>query len=452
MIRVDTIVCPDVTMTTNRRLLFLAPIVPAARGNGLAMRAGFFLDAYTRHFDVDLAVFPIVAAPESATDFLDARCRRWEIFPIPAVDTHFALVAATSDPSARLSAFRSYGLPSLAGRAGVVARQTLARWIGERRYDAVHVERLYLAPLAEQWLSSTASRPQLVIDCDDDDAATYRTLAAIERRYHRPLAAQWAEAEADAFASLARRTLARFDLAFAASAEGAKSLSRNGAQVSVVPNVMAANEDRARHRRARPTRTMLFVGTMGYSPNDDAARWLLTRIWPRLLRTVTLPLRLVIAGSNPSPALIQVGRQRGVLVTGTVADVAPFYRDADIAVIPVRAGGGTRIKLLEAAGRSVPIVSTTVGAEGTTFRHGRELLLADSEEGFAQACAKLLQHRERAGRLAARARRRVLRDYHPGRWAALVGGLVANACTTNDVALRKREELYAGRDDADRWP
>jgi glycosyltransferase involved in cell wall biosynthesis len=412
-------------MTPQRRLLFLSPIIPAQRGNGLAMRTGFFLEAYARHFDVDLVVFPIVAAPERVTTFVLTRVARMEVFPHPAIDAHFSLVAATADPDARLSAFRRYGRPSLASRAGVAAQQALEQWVGTERYEAVHVERLYLATLAQRWMSlPSTTRPRLMIDCDDNDAETYRRLAAIERRYHQPRAAAWAEAEADAFASMAQRVLSRFDLAFAASNADATSLSAHGARVSVVPNVAPARAAPVPRLQRRGRQTILFAGSMGYAPNDDAARWLLTRIWPRLLHAVRTPVRLVLVGSNPSSSLVRLGRRRDVLMTGTVADIAPYYRAADLAVIPLRAGGGTRIKLLEAAAHGLPIVSTTIGAEGTTFRHGHELLLADTEERFAHACADLLAHRERASQLAERARARVARDYDAGRWGQHIGNLV----------------------------
>jgi glycosyltransferase involved in cell wall biosynthesis len=114
------------------------------------------------------------------------------------------------------------------------------------------------------------------------------------------------------------------------------------------------------------------------------------------------------------------------VVTGTVADVAAFYRDADLAVIPIRAGGGTRIKLLEAAVHGVPIVSTTFGAQGTTFRRGRDLLLADSEEAFVRACGVLLRNSRELRSLAARARLTVMRDYDSERWALRVGACIAD--------------------------
>jgi glycosyltransferase involved in cell wall biosynthesis len=270
-----------------------------------------------------------------------------------------------------------------------------------------------------------APRPRFVIDCDEDDAGAYLRLAAIERRHDRLRQAAWAEAEADAFARMAQQVLARFDLAFAASQAEAESLSARGGRVVVVPNVAPAAARQAPRRRSAG-KTVLFVGTMGYMPNEEAARWFVTRVWPRLRRAVATPLRLVLAGSNPSASLVRLGRRRDVLVTGTVRDVAPFYRDADLAVIPVRAGGGTRIKLLEAAAFGVPIVSTTLGAEGMTFRHGRELLLADNAEQFARTCAALLRHRGHAERFAVRARARLMRDYHAGRWVLRVGELVAD--------------------------
>jgi glycosyltransferase involved in cell wall biosynthesis len=405
------------------RLLFLSPIVPADRGNGLALRGGFFLDAYSRDFDIDLAVFQIMPAKGEITGFHRARVRRVEIFPRPAADTHFTLVSAVKDPSARLAAFRRYGRPSLASFVGPIARQSLEEWVGNTRYDLVHVARLYLAALAEPWIAAWP-RPRVVIDCDEDDVEAHRRMAAMERRRSRHQMAAWAEAEADAFARMAQQMLRPFDMAFAASAIEAKSISARGGQAVVVPNV-ASTAARQAPRRRTPA-TILFVGAMGYPPNDDAARWFLARIWPRLRRSVAFPLRFVLVGANPSAALIRLGRRRDVLVTGAVTDVAPFYSSARLAVVPIRAGGGTRIKLLEAAARGIPIVSTTLGAEGTSFRNGHELLLADHEEAFARACGRLLRQPAFAQQLAARARRRVERDYSAARWALRVGRLMAD--------------------------
>lgn len=408
-----------------RRLLFLAPVVPADRGNGLAMRVGFFLQAYAREFDVDLAVFPIVSAPAMAGDLARRCARRMQVFPHPGIDSHFALVAALKDPAERLAAFRRFGRPSLASFAGEVARRALADWAAGERYDVVHVSRLYLAALAEPWTRATAQgRPRLVVDCDEDDSRAYRRMAEIERSHERPQRAAWGQAEADAFARWTREMLPCFDLAFAASANEARSLSASGGRVMVVPNVapsgIGPEQRKSQGARKEARKSVLFVGTMGYAPNDDAARWMATRVWPLLRRAVNRPLRLVLVGSNPSASLIRLGCRHDIKVTGTVPDLRTFYRSADVAVVPIRAGGGTRIKLLEAAAWGIPIVSTTLGADGTTFRHGRELLIADNVVQFARSCAALLRHPAYARSLAARARRRIVLDYDAERWAQRV--------------------------------
>jgi glycosyltransferase involved in cell wall biosynthesis len=412
-----------------RRLLFVAPVVPQDRGNGLAMRMGFFLQAYTREFDVDLAVFPVFSNSANSHDFVQRRVRRMAIFPPPAIDSHFALITAVSDPVARLEAFRRFARPSLASFAGAMVRRSLADWMNGARYEVVHVSRLYLAGVAEPWTMTLAPRrPSLVLDCDEDDALAYRRMAMMERGRCPGDRANWAEAEADAFADLAREVLPRFDLTFVASAHDAKSLSPWARRIEVAPNVVSPHIRLAQQKRKNTRKNVLFVGTMGYLPNDDAARWMITRVWPRLRRMINSPLRLLIVGSNPSASLIRLGRRQNVTVTGTVPDIAKYYRQADLAVIPIRGGGGTRIKLLEAATWGIPIVSTTLGAEGTTFRHGRELVLADNGQQFAHSCATLLSHPAYARSLAARARKRIMLEYDPEWWARRVVQHVSNLC------------------------
>lgn len=409
-----------------RRLLFLAPVVPADHGNGLAMRVGFFLQSYAAEFDVDLAVIPLVSGAASDDGFARQRVARMVVLPHPGMDSHFTLVAALNQPAARLAAFRRYGRPSLAGFSAETARRALAEWTNGERYDAVHVSRLYLAGMTEPWVSaSTAPRPSLVLDCDEDDVRAYRRIASLARLQGQDHAAAWAEAEADAFARLSRELLPRFDVAFMASAGDGKSLSASSTRVAIVPNVAPPGVAHTRRRPGKRHKTILFVGTMGYAPNADAARWMITQVWPRLRRAFNAPLRLVLAGSDPSPALRRLGRQRHIVVTGTVPDIGKFYREADLSVVPIRVGSGTRIKLLEAAAWGVPIVSTTLGAEGTTFRHRRDLLIADAAEQFARSCAALLHHPAYARNLAARARRHVTLEYDAGLWARRVGRQVA---------------------------
>jgi len=179
-----------------------------------------------------------------------------------------------------------------------------------------------------------------------------------------------------------------------------------------------------RRRRGRPF-TIVFVGTMGYAPNVDAVTWFVSRVWRRLQRVLRDRVRLVIVGSGPPASVSRLGRQRGIQVTGAVADIAPYYRDADMVIAPIRAGGGTRIKIIEAAAWGVPVVSTRFGAEGTTFLPGLDLLVAENEATFLRACLMLARNGSLSRRLATAACAKVKRDYAPATWKNRVAALVA---------------------------
>jgi glycosyltransferase involved in cell wall biosynthesis len=403
------------------RLLFLAPVVPSRSGNGLAMRAGFFLDAYARVFDVDLAIIPIAAGSNEITEFVRGRVRRAEIVPLSGPDSHYELVAAVADPSSRLAAFRKYGRPSLTSRLTVAVRAALDAWTGAGTFDVVHVSRLYLAELASPWMDGANRVPRMVIDCDEDDASAYGRLARMEWRQGNDLAARWAQAEAAGFDRMARQWLPRFDLKFvAARGEGETLARRAGGRIAVVPNVAPAARARKRSRPNAGLRTLIFVGTIGYAPNADAIMWFTSHIWPRLRRALPFPIRLMIVGQSPPARITRLARCANIVVTGRVSDLAPFYDAADLAIAPIRSGGGTRIKLLEAAMFGVPMVSTTFAAQGIAFRRGTEILLADSETKFVADCAALLMNPRLAARIAARARWRARQAYDAEFWARRV--------------------------------
>ena len=401
------------------RLLFLAPIVPSDRGNGLAMRCGFMLDTYARSFAVDLAVVPVATARHRLDDFIGRRVRRAEVFALPGPDNHLRLIERLSDPAMRLEAFGRYGRPSLTGALTTDLLGALASWCGPARYRLVHVSRLYLAQLATDLFKAGDGGPRLILDCDEDDVSAYRRIARMHDRQGRADAAGWARAEAAAFERLAPQCLPHFDLLLAASQGEARSLSARAANrpVLVIPNTVASPRTRRSNRPRRRTRTIVFVGTMGYAPNADAISWFAARVWPRLRREAPFPVRLIVVGASPPATLARLDARCDMTVTGEVGDVAPFYDVADLAVVPLRAGGGTRIKLLEAASRGVPVVSTSFGAAGTSLRDGRELLIADDEAGFSRACAFLLTHERQARAMAARARARIRLDYDSKSWS-----------------------------------
>lgn len=149
---------------------------------------------------------------------------------------------------------------------------------------------------------------------------------------------------------------------------------------------------------------LVFVGAMDWFPNSDAVRYFVKKTLP-LLRAELPQIEFDIVGKNPPDDIRALSGTAGVRVTGTVDDVRPYVRNSRVVVVPLRIGGGSRLKILEAFSLGVPVVSTTVGCEGIECRDGRELLVADDPKGFASCILRLLRDPSLCAHLADNARR-----------------------------------------------
>ena len=142
---------------------------------------------------------------------------------------------------------------------------------------------------------------------------------------------------------------------------------------------------------------VLFHGTLRYPPNADAVAWLVGRIGPAL-RALVPDARIRLVGLG-NPAHAGLHDPPAVTVVGPVPDIVTELSRADVVVVPIRFGSGTRVKIIEAFAHRIPVVSTTLGAEGLGAEDGRHLLLADSAQGLAAACARLLTQTDLRRRL-----------------------------------------------------
>jgi glycosyltransferase involved in cell wall biosynthesis len=167
--------------------------------------------------------------------------------------------------------------------------------------------------------------------------------------------------------------------------------------------------------------SLLMTGTLGYLPNLDAAVWMIERILPRV-RLSRPSAHLVLVGSS-APASLKERGGDAVDVVGQVPDVRPFLDQADLFVAPLRAGGGTRLKLLEAFAAGIPTVATTIASSGITVRHGIDVATADDEETFANAILRMLE--DVAGRRAmAESARRLVQEHYD--WRAIAADYEAD--------------------------
>jgi polysaccharide biosynthesis protein PslH len=376
-------------------LLFLSPVMPATGGNGLAMRAGVFLDAYASRFDVTLAILPVTGPDPSPSisDFVRRHTRRVEILPFASLlHPHYRLIAGLRDPADRRAALARYAWPQLCSYDAGAAGEMLQERLGAVRFEASHVERLYLAPLAG---AGPVAR-HAILDLDEDDGEVHRAIGRLHALNGEAAAAATAAEQAGKFDRLQRDFLPRFDLVLmAAPGEAARlRVEFPDSRIAVVANAFRAPSMPAARRPASAIGTdYLMVGNLSYYPNADGARFFCRAVLP-LIRRAGGRARVALAGQRPGEEVRALAAIPDVSVHAGPADLAPFYADAAVAVVPIRAGGGSRIKILEAFAHGVPVVSTSIGAAGLAAVDGRHLLIADGPEDFAAAALRL--HRDAA--------------------------------------------------------
>ena len=148
---------------------------------------------------------------------------------------------------------------------------------------------------------------------------------------------------------------------------------------------------------------LVFVGSMDWLPNIDGIEWFVREVLP-LVRAVRPNCSLALVGRQPPPSLTALAQRDPLIqVSGTVPDIRPYLWSSAVAIVPLRIGGGTRLKIYESMAARVPVISTAVGAEGLDVHHPYDTRLADSPRDFADACLELLAGEELRKRQAAAA-------------------------------------------------
>ena len=193
-----------------------------------------------------------------------------------------------------------------------------------------------------------------------------------------------------------------------------------GVPVCVVPTGVDTGFFTARPSRPE-SRELVFTGSMDWLPNEDAMRFFCREVLPRV-RAAEPGVTLSIVGRAPTPAVRRLAAEPGVRITGRVDDVRPFVRNAAVYVVPLRIGGGTRLKIFEAMAMGRAVVSTSVGAEGLPVTSGEHLMIADGVEAFAREIVRLLRDLDQRRRLEAAARALVVERYD---WSVVAGELEA---------------------------
>jgi glycosyltransferase involved in cell wall biosynthesis len=216
-----------------------------------------------------------------------------------------------------------------------------------------------------------------------------------------------------------RDALTRFDLVLAVSDTDRRTLERlyPGAlrnPVHVVQTGVDTSYFTPMPRQERRAH-LVFTGSMDWLPNEDGMTYFVRDILP-LIRQAEPDVTLSIVGRNPTPAVQRLAQTPGIEVTGRVDDVRPHVAAGDIYVVPLRIGGGTRLKIFEAMSMSRAVVSTTIGAEGLPVTSGRDIVIADEPALFAESVVRLIRDADTRHRIESAARQLVVSRYD---WAAV---------------------------------
>ncbi|HEY2990143.1 MAG TPA: glycosyltransferase family 4 protein [Candidatus Binatia bacterium] len=236
----------------------------------------------------------------------------------------------------------------------------------------------------------------------------WKRLGQVEKRWWRrvPLEIEWRKMRRYESRACAR---ARFTVAVSDADRAILAAHAPGAAVQAIPTGVDVSYFSPNGYHEAPAE-LVFTGSMDWYPNEDAILYFIDRILPEIRREVS-GVALTVVGRNPSPRLLAAAAPAGVRVTGTVDDIRPHVAAAAVYVVPLRVGGGTRLKIFEALAMAKPVVSTSIGAEGLPLVPGEHFLQADEPAEFARAVVSLLRDPRRRRALGSAGRTLVEERY-----------------------------------------
>jgi polysaccharide biosynthesis protein PslH len=288
-------------------------------------------------------------------------------------------------------------------------RRTLDQVLRARRFDVVNLEFPYLGHCVPRRALPGGTAPPIVVDSHEiayDLARQFAVSGAtVSRRLYA--GANWRKLKREELG-----TYRKADGIYLCSSEDEQRLLRHlpEARTAVIPN--AADVDYYQPRPTDPLpdgRTLVFFGLLSTVPNIDAVNHFVQNIWPRIAKAHP-EARCKIIGGRPPPSLLALAGPR-IELTGFVEDLRPHLASAAAVVVPLRLGGGTRLKIVEAMAMGKAIVSTGLGAEGIEAVPGRDILIEDHPEAFADAVGRLLAEPGLAVRIGQSARQLAVEKY-----------------------------------------
>ena len=386
------------------RILFLSQLLPYPADAGAKVRAYYTLRWLAQQHAVTLVAFTRPGDSPDAVTHLQQYCQAVHTIPI------------------RRSRWRdglAFTISLLRGQSFIIRRDQVAEMdalihmvLNQEQFDAIHSDQLWMAQYA---LRARQQAPGIRLVLDEHNACfqIFARLAEGESNLIKRLV--W-KREARYLERYEARVCSRFDRVVTVTREDGEILSdlvqdRPSARpvFSTIPICVDTDEVPAVKPELHKL-SVLSLGTMFWPPNVEGVRWFLEQVWP-LVQEVIPDVAFSIVGKDPPAELQGMAKGKGVEFTGYVPDLLPWLEKAGVFVVPLLSGSGMRVKIIDAWRWGLPVVSTTIGAEGIQYSDGENILIADSAQAFARLVVQVLSDDRLACALRENGRRWVEQHY-----------------------------------------
>ncbi len=374
-----------------KNILMITPCAPDENGSGTFKRAAAHLKTLCGIYRVHLLIFthdPVI--PESRLEWLKSQCVSVVIIPSTKLDPRGPSLPPKATMEEIFNSELYSGLPSDNWLLRAVNK------LGMTGFDAIFCFRISSALLLNRMQRVTSiSARRKIVDFDDIESISKKRAAKFVKMgieiavINKIIYWRLQKIEND--------LLRTYQDVLVCSDLDKKLLQSRGSKAAIhaIPNSIAL-QPVTPPLQERDTLHILFVGIMSYAPNEDGVIWFCREILPLIRNQTKCRLRVSLVGYHPPHKVADLAKEiDDVTVTGGVESVAPYYKDCDLVIAPIRFGAGTRIKILEAMSFQKPVVSTTIGAEGIDIEDGLNIMIGDSPESFASACVTLLENTSR---------------------------------------------------------
>jgi sugar transferase (PEP-CTERM/EpsH1 system associated) len=352
------------------KILVIYPYVPYPLDRGAHHRAFHLLKGLAEEHEIDLIALAENGVGQEHARIFEAFCRKVEVIPFQHPKWQRLIPNRLLNPLP--STIEHWNIPRL--------RTVIKSALDREKYDLVHVldivmARFFIDRFKDIPLVVDRTRVDLLYQLMEHRRMKFGVKTQILNIEN--MAKMWRFEKTIAKRAALQVVCGPDDANFVRkyiSSKAAVEVIANGVDLAYFkPNPQSAGKE------ARPT--ILFCGAMDYNPNVDGLRWYFEKMHSQIAAAIP-DLQMWIVGKDPTAEVKAFGKINNVTVTGGVPDVRPYYQRAWLQVVPIRIGGGTRLKIVESLAMGTPVVSTTMGAQGLDLQHGHDAFLADTEPDF----------------------------------------------------------------------